>query len=354
GYYDNAVRLWITNNPGKQVTIYHIASFVKIGMEKAMSPGIILSGFRKTGIYPFNPDIFTEADFLPSLPFRPETPETSSTTLISQTPGSSSANDTEGAGVTDTSTPTTSACSAMVTDASAGGDGTPAAGFLGPLQIRGLPKAQTSTSASTRPKGRSMIPTDTPEKDAITARKTATREKKQRAERNKAARNLAAATGAVKKKATKKKVVVSSESEEDVDQPVPLMDSDASETWAEVEPEPLPAVEPESAAGLPRDLEEGDYVLVSVSSSKKKGAVKNYKLGQVLSTTKTTADVSFLKHSEKVKEKFSVCDPPELQSVSLKSVVGLLPKPSISGTKRQGYHHAFEVDFSKVRLHPGY
>ncbi|KAE8744011.1 hypothetical protein FOCC_FOCC009377, partial [Frankliniella occidentalis] len=355
GYYDNAVRLWITNNPGKQVTIYHIASFVKIGIEKAMTPGTILSGFRKTGIYPFNPDVFTEADFLSSLPYRTnETPETPSTTPTSQTPGSSTANDNEGAGGSETSTPTTTAGSAVVTEATVSGGEIPTAasggGFLGPLQIRGLPKvqAQASSSTSTRPKGRSLIPTDTPEKDAITSRKIATREKKQRAERNKAAKALAAATGAAKKKTTKKKVAspTSSDSEADEDEPLPLMDSDASETWAEEETPALPVVEPESAAELPRALEEEDYVLVSVSSSKKKGAPKNYKIGKVLSTTTRSVQVTFLKNSKNVRHKFSICDPPEIQSVSVNSVVTLLPKPSVSGTKRQGNHLAFEVDFS--------
>lgn len=90
-YYDNAVRSWIMSNPEKRVTtwvtIYHLASFVKHAMEKGMAPGTILSGFRKASIFPFNPDIFTEADYLAASPYKDATnPNMTTTTATAASP----------------------------------------------------------------------------------------------------------------------------------------------------------------------------------------------------------------------------------------------------------------------------
>ena len=54
------------NNPGKAMTIYEIPEMVGCAYPKSVTPVNIQSGFRITGIHPFNENIFTDEEFLPS------------------------------------------------------------------------------------------------------------------------------------------------------------------------------------------------------------------------------------------------------------------------------------------------
>ena len=64
--YNRAADDWMRSNPGKTVTIWQIAELTGRAFTSAASPTNIISGFRSTGIFPLNTDIFTEEDFLPS------------------------------------------------------------------------------------------------------------------------------------------------------------------------------------------------------------------------------------------------------------------------------------------------
>lgn len=57
---------WISSNPGKSVTIYNIAHLSCAPFDEAFSRKNIMSGFKKTGIEPFNRAVFTTDDFAPS------------------------------------------------------------------------------------------------------------------------------------------------------------------------------------------------------------------------------------------------------------------------------------------------
>ena len=61
--YNVAMDGWIRSNPGKTVTIYDIPSIASEAQVNAMTHRNILSGFRSTGIYPFNRTLFTDIDF---------------------------------------------------------------------------------------------------------------------------------------------------------------------------------------------------------------------------------------------------------------------------------------------------
>lgn len=65
-YYSNACENWMRSNPGKRINIYDIPEIVGKSLPNAIKPSNIEAGFKSTGIWPFNRDIFTEADFLPS------------------------------------------------------------------------------------------------------------------------------------------------------------------------------------------------------------------------------------------------------------------------------------------------
>ena len=55
------------SNPGKTVPIYQIAGLVNEAFLSAVTPRNITSGFRSTGIFPYNRDIFPEEAFAPSM-----------------------------------------------------------------------------------------------------------------------------------------------------------------------------------------------------------------------------------------------------------------------------------------------
>jgi len=54
---------WIRSHPGRTVTICDIATIVGEAQFQAMSQWNIKAGFAATGIYPYNRDIFMDADF---------------------------------------------------------------------------------------------------------------------------------------------------------------------------------------------------------------------------------------------------------------------------------------------------
>lgn len=65
-HYNRACDDWMMQHPGKTMTIYEVAECAGIAFPQAFTPRNIISGFRTTGIHPFNPEIFTEQDYLSS------------------------------------------------------------------------------------------------------------------------------------------------------------------------------------------------------------------------------------------------------------------------------------------------
>lgn len=62
-YLDQALEKWLTNHPGRVITDYQVSSIFCEAYLKACTLNNAIKGFRKTGIYPFNPDVFTDLDF---------------------------------------------------------------------------------------------------------------------------------------------------------------------------------------------------------------------------------------------------------------------------------------------------
>ena len=62
-YYNQASDNWLASHPGKTITIYDIPELVKISLPLAATIDNIQSGFRVTGISPFNDNIFPESEF---------------------------------------------------------------------------------------------------------------------------------------------------------------------------------------------------------------------------------------------------------------------------------------------------
>ena len=64
-YFNTVADEWHLNNPGKGMTIYDLPALVAIAYTNVVTPSNIQAGFKSTGIYPFNSQIFSDTDFLP-------------------------------------------------------------------------------------------------------------------------------------------------------------------------------------------------------------------------------------------------------------------------------------------------
>ncbi|KAL7373167.1 hypothetical protein ABVT39_000447 [Epinephelus coioides] len=65
-YLNKAMGHWMTSHPAKTMSIYDLPSIVATALPSAATPANIMAGFRCTGIFPFNPQIFSDTDFLPA------------------------------------------------------------------------------------------------------------------------------------------------------------------------------------------------------------------------------------------------------------------------------------------------
>lgn len=65
-YHDDELEKWLTNHPGRVVTVFQISRILSESYIKASTPANAISGFRKAGIVPYNPDIFSDVDFAAS------------------------------------------------------------------------------------------------------------------------------------------------------------------------------------------------------------------------------------------------------------------------------------------------
>ena len=65
--YGEACDWWMVNHPGKQICFYSIAALFGEAFTKAFTLDKGVAGFSSCVLWPFNPDVFTEADFAPSV-----------------------------------------------------------------------------------------------------------------------------------------------------------------------------------------------------------------------------------------------------------------------------------------------
>lgn len=91
---------WIVNNPGKVITLKQISSLFHNAYSRAATIGICEKSFAATGLYPYNPDIFTDDDFAPAQVTDvlleenvDQTPDISVPAASSNTPQSNSSSD---------------------------------------------------------------------------------------------------------------------------------------------------------------------------------------------------------------------------------------------------------------------
>ena len=61
-HYNQLADSWMMRHVGKLITIYHIAELAGTALTKAATPENVISGFRVSGVWPFDRDIFSNVD----------------------------------------------------------------------------------------------------------------------------------------------------------------------------------------------------------------------------------------------------------------------------------------------------
>ena len=170
-HYNNAVTNFMisSENAGKPITIYHIAELAGIAYTKAFTPSNIINGFKVCGLYPLNPDIFSEEDFLPSsVTDRPLTSEDNNPSTSSQGSLLPSSMTDRPLTSEDNIPPTSSQGSLLSTPPKSDCTNLKS---VSPFDIMPLPKAGPRTNNKSSCKSKARIVTDTPEKKEIEERK---------------------------------------------------------------------------------------------------------------------------------------------------------------------------------------
>jgi len=67
-FYTQEVEKWLINHPGRVVTVQQLPSLFRDAYLRAAGALMAVNGFKKTGIWPINRDIFSEADFAAAVP----------------------------------------------------------------------------------------------------------------------------------------------------------------------------------------------------------------------------------------------------------------------------------------------
>ncbi|XP_031333945.1 uncharacterized protein LOC116163957 [Photinus pyralis] len=64
--YARECDVWMTNHPGQRLSIYEVVEIFSTAFARIASVEKAVKGFSVTGIWPFNPTVFNDQDFLPS------------------------------------------------------------------------------------------------------------------------------------------------------------------------------------------------------------------------------------------------------------------------------------------------
>lgn len=354
GYYNGAIDSWMMRNPGKLMTIYSVAECVGQAYAKAMTPVNIASAFKKCGIFPFDPDVFTEIDFMPSLVTdREQLIETASDELhpVENLAVARTENclpdviRTESPSILELDEFIFENTSAQITKAremtppvqecaSVSGVKT---NFKSPMEFMAPFKAGPRTGKrKSRKLGKSMVATDTPEKDRIAD------ERKKTKERKLVAKTISQPAFSNKRGKKKPKMAMIDLESSEEDEDVVYMeegDSDISEFSEELDEDGLPLVT-EDFKKLTRSPKEGDYVLVLLDANKLK-VFYVARITEVINTNKFVA--SFMRLKVKDNMKFHMPLEPDLSEIHMKEIKMILPLPQINGSKLRNSTYVFPV-----------
>lgn len=340
-YYNAACDKWMLQHPGIPMTIYDSAGRISEALEKSFTPSNIIAGFRKSGIHPFNPEIFTEADFLTS--FVTDRPNPSEPQIHEETenegsqPGSSHTADfslqEEGKKEENDQ--------AQIQTARSLNEKTPPkstqmadANFISPIDIRGFPKALPRKQVrKRRERGRSTVITETPEKDKL-IEKEKSKESIQKVKRHMGELQK---NGGKESTCKNKKIRNRRDSTDDTSE-----DSSDYEVLSETE-DWVPDDEVENSIVTKEDISEGKFVLIKFPR-------KIFYVAKIIGVSDDEFEVSFLRKSLKFSNCFLFPNVADISFITLNDIAMILPEPVPGTTKRQSTMYKFGINFSSVNV----
>lgn len=313
-FFNQAADSWMLSHPGQTLTIYDLPLMCLQSWDRAANPVNIKSGFRCTGIVPFDRNIFGEEEFLSSaVTDRPisEPVNVHSATTAMDHQATLDSNDrsltTSVLLRSENESPNVTPCSSKQAQRT----------FISPEIIQPFPKAPARKGNSNRGRkpGRCMIATDTPEKILLEEKIKQKEDKIQ----------------AKKRKVVTRKVL-QDESSEDESNPLEYADHssedsfDSKEDWED------------------RDISKGDYIVANVYG---KACVRKY-VALVDNIFEKGYEVRFLKRNIP-SNRFSFTSE-SAATVGFKEVVTVLPKPIEDNRPRfQGMVY-FNIDLMEFSL----
>lgn len=307
-FYNQAADAWMISHPGETISIYDIPLLALQSWDRAASPVNIKSGFRCTGIVPFDRNIFSEQDFLSSAVTDRCLPETETLPCPAIEHLQSDAhNDAPSTSSNNNDTPETNKPKEK--------------SFITPEAIKPFPKAAARKESNRgRKRGRCIIATDTPEKLLI-------EEKKKQKENRKTA---------VKKKEQVKRKCLQEELSEEENETIVYNDN-SSDDSVFYESEEETSIE---------DIKKGSYIIANVFG-KLPGVPRKY-VAIIDEKFLKGYEVRFLKR-HLPSNRFSFTEEPPA-TVYFKDVVTVLPNPSKDQRARFRDMVYFNVDLTEYSL----
>ncbi|KAJ2937102.1 hypothetical protein O0L34_g19464 [Tuta absoluta] len=219
--------------------------------------------------------------------------------------------------------------------------------FISPKMFRPAIKAEPR-KGSKRKLGKSIIATDTPEKNAIEEKKN--KKKKEDNKRVKLGVKKVKQDLFKEKEPPKKHLSKDVETSDDSDEEFQASGSSSGgERYISISEDEEIMLD-DNFPPLSRDPREGEYVIIVFTSKKD----KVYYIAKILEIIDDDDDfdfsVSYLKLKSKAKQKF--IDPIDIETagVSLQDIKYILPAPKFEGTSRRKTTLKFPIDMSRINL----
>lgn len=312
-YYAAAMDSRLLQKPGIPLTIYDIGALVDIAFKRSMTPSNITSGFKRTGIFPFDDKVFDDSDFAPSAVTDRPCPKAVLPDVVPTTATDQPCPEPVRPGMNPEAGP------------SHENGNLTSSGFKSPQEIRGYPiAAPRKETGKGRKRGRSMIATDTPEKEALAQ----SRPQNKHFTQNQHAKDKS------RQPITKKLVFdEDSSSEDDL-----ILSDHSSDDFDEIsnEDQAFPALEVEPKVN--------DYVLAEFEG---RPTLMKYYVGLITKEKDDEGDyeVSYLRRKRTSME-FFFPQVQDIASVKLSDIKAILPKPNTCGTtRRQNSYIKFDFNF---------
>ncbi|CAH2095091.1 unnamed protein product [Euphydryas editha] len=375
-YYYSALESWMLQNPGKPVTIYEIARFIGHAYPRSMTPLNISAAFAKCGIFPFNKDIFSDEDFMPSsVTDRPVNvvsqtlPDAEASAILDMNRSNNQQDSTpleiRRSSYDPVVTPDRDSPSILSQEHSYYQNVTPpkkpdeacniennppkSDHIITPVMFRPPLKAGTRTDKRKgRKLGKSMIATDTPEKKRITEERTAAINRKglyKRKVLQDCGNEMLPSTSKIRKilnkRNNKRRIVLDEDSETSEAEDLIL----ESETDLESDEEDEQVID-EDFPDLQRKPMIDEYVIVLLQS---KNRVVHYIAKIVEDYGDDEYGVSYLKLKDRLNKTFMFPLEPDMANVTLSDIKMILPPPCVSGTKRL-IKYSFNVNLSLLNM----